>query len=1117
MSGNGSQWTVRDALDIATEGTAIVRIQSGAQVESLDTYLGLDATGQGAVTVEGAGSQWRNLGGLWIGSFGQGNLQVQAGASVESVDAYIGDFYGAQGVATVSGVGAQWHTDRLIVGNGGKASLAIGSQGAVSVVRPVVLAQYTGAVGDLYIGAMSSNPLSAVAAGHLIAPLQFGEGSATLHFNHTNTSYDFDSVLSSVGNGVHRIQHYAGETRLSADSPDFQGHTLVQGGSLEIAQQLGGDAEVTGGQLTVNGVLRGAAAISGAGALAGSGEVQGTVTFTNGGRLLGTQAQALDVGGNLRLDSSGQVRVALGAASSQALFRVSGDLLLDGGLQVSDLGGFGVGVYRLFDYGGRLEDRGISIDATPAGVALDQLRVQTSVVGQINLTSAVGSTLYFWDGGDATRYSNARVDGGTGRWHANGQGWTEVDGVLNGPFQPNPGFAVFQGEAGVVTVDRSAGALAVTGMQFASSGYRLEGDVLDVVGLAGETRIRVGDGSSAGAAMWATIAAPLSGLGTLVKTDRGWLVLAGSNRFTGGVRVEEGWLSISRDDNLGSSAGGLQLQGGNLFTTASFDTARTLTLGSQTSAVLVADHTELGWMGEIQGSGNLIKQGEGTLRLGYSGNQYTGRTEIVQGRLLAAAPQVLSPQSSYVVAAGAHLDLAGHAQTLSALRNAGRVTIGVAEAGHPGTTLTLTGPYVGESGILELTAVLQGAGSPSDVLLLHGPNAVASGKTFLKVLNVGGMGQATGLAGIPVVKTENGAVLPSGVFELSQGHVDAGAYEYRLRSDAQGASLYALGDGGAQTSYRAEASLLMALPAQLRQADLAMLGTLYQRVGEYTGVGNEGLGASKVWGRWLHSEPRIRQQGVLGTQSRADLSGFQLGLDLWRQGSWSAGAYIGQLQGDMHVRGFSGGLQGVDVGRNSLRSRYLGGYATYQSDRGWYMDAVLQVADYRSDLRTQRDARAVTKGHGWLASVELGKNWSLPAGWALEPQVQLVHRHAHMKGTALAATQVGIEAADDWMLRLGARIHGRLATPWGVVQPSIRANIYRAGRTTDVLQFVTSHATTQLQGYGGHTSSEVLVGGSWRLTPLTGMQVEVGKMWAHGGDTRIHHGMRWNIGLTWRW
>lgn len=1119
VTGAGTRWDIDFDLFVGTSGTGELRIENGALVASNYAIVALDSTGRGTVVVTGVGSAWRNASDITIGDSGAGVLQVLDAGLVQSATALLGAFAGGTGDAIVAGQGALWETQALTVGVGGSGRVQLRDGGRMLVRGRVVdLATFGAASGAMYVGAMSSNPGDAVAAGSLeAAQLRFGEGSASLNFNHLDRGHVFAAALSSNGAGTHQINHYAGETRLTGDSSGFRGETRVWGGTLSVEQQLGGQALVQGGRLQVDGTLGGPVRVAQAGTLGGAGTVQGAVDLSGGAVLAGVQGQTLTVAGPLRLDSASQVSAALGTASSQALFRVGGDLVLDGSLQLSDLGGFGAGIYRLFDYGGALTDRGLQVGTTPAGVQAGQLRVQTAVAGQVNLSSVIGVSLNIWDGGRADLHDNGVVDGGAGRWRADGENWTETNGQRDGPFQPNPGFAVFQGAAGTVTVDRTAGAIGVTGMQFASDGYQLDGDAIDLQGAGGETLVRVGDGSAVGAQMGATVLAPLAGASTLVKSDLGTLVLGGRNTYRGGTRIDSGVLAVSSDENLGATLTGIALNGGTLRATASFDTGRSISLRAATAAIDVSGAAELGVQGEILGSGRLVKQGLGTLRLDHVGNAYTGATDVMQGRLLAGAANVLSPVSAYSVAAGAVLDLAGRNQTLASLHNSGHVTLAGPAGSTPGTVLKLTGPYVGNSGTLGLATVLQGPGSASDLLLLSGSQAIASGRTTLVVTNAGGMGAPTDARGIAVVATENGARLQPGAFALANGHVDAGAYEYQLRSDAAGASLHAFNADGSQVSYRAEASLITAVPAQLRQSDLVMLGHRRQRFGEDAADGTARDAERRTWGRLVRSDARIAQQGTVSAQSRALLIGFQAGLDLWRRDAWTAGLYVGQLDGDMQVQGFAGGQRSRDVGFNRLRSRYLGLYASYQNAQDLYVDAVLQAADYRSEINTQDKVWAATKGRGWLASVELGQPLALQGRWQLEPQAQLVYRRIDLDATVLGTTLVRTQADDDWLVRLGARLKGYYATSAGVLQPSVQLNVFHASRVTDVARFITSSTTTMIPAQGGHTSTELSLGGSLQLDPMTSVYAELGKLWANGGDTRVRTGVQATLGLKRRW
>ncbi|CAN7484158.1 autotransporter domain-containing protein [Bosea sp. LjRoot237] len=125
---------------------------------------------------------------------------------------------------------------------------------------------------------------------------------------------------------------------------------------------------------------------------------------------------------------------------------------------------------------------------------------------------------------------------------------------------------------------------------------------------------------------------------SLTKAGAGTLILTGTNTYTGGTTISGGTLSVSRDANLGAVTGGLTFAGGTLSTTASFDTARAVSL-TQAGGFDVATGTELGLTGVVSGSGDLIKQGGGTLRLDNGANAY-GNTLVAAGTLIGNAASI---------------------------------------------------------------------------------------------------------------------------------------------------------------------------------------------------------------------------------------------------------------------------------------------------------------------------------------------------------------------------------------------------------------------------------------------------------------------------------------------
>ncbi|GMG94315.1 outer membrane autotransporter barrel domain-containing protein [Cupriavidus sp. TKC] len=655
VTGAGSLWASRSGLHVGADGgSGRLDVMAGGRVTSNDAFVGRYG-GNGAVTVSGAGSIWSNDGYLRVGERnGIGSVSIEAGGLLVTQHSIIGRLPDSFGSVSVSGAASRWsNAGGLILGDGyltnyGSGALTIADGGTVelgirgsSALSLGVNGNFASAgAGTLTIGAASTDPLAAVGAGILQATrVEFGTGSDSLNFNHTAVNYRFDPALIVVGTGSHAVNHYAGVTHLAADSSRFDGTTTVAGGTLIVDNRLGGSASVIGtGHLRVDGTFIGNVSASARGEVGGVGRIQGDLDASSSGVIGGQQGQTLAVTGNLTLGTSSAINVALGGATGNALFDVGGNLRLEGTLNVTDQGGFGAGIYRLFNYGGSLTYSGVVIGTTPAGVRADNLSVQTAVAGQVNLLSTIGNSLGFWDGGDPTRRNNGVVDGGNGTWRADGHNWTGADGAANGPFQPNPTFAVFQGVAGTVQVDGSAGALGVTGMQFATDGYRVQGDAITLQGAGGQSIIRVGDGTTAGTGQTATIASALTGASTLVKSDYGTLVLSGVNTYTGGTELRGGTLRVSADANLGAAQGGVTFTGGTLASTGSFDTARAVML-TQSGVFDVAAGTELGLTGTVSGSGNLTKLGTGTLRLDNTGNAY-GNTVVQSGTLIGNAASI---------------------------------------------------------------------------------------------------------------------------------------------------------------------------------------------------------------------------------------------------------------------------------------------------------------------------------------------------------------------------------------------------------------------------------------------------------------------------------------------
>jgi len=427
---------------------------------------------------------------------------------------------------------------------------------------------------------------------------------------------------SLSGNGQVSINS-TGTTSLGGDSSGFLGHTTLNQGTLSVGEADG------------SGILGGSLAIANGTTLTGSGTVgslgDSMVMIASGATLapghdgIGT----LTVAGDLTMDQGsildfdfGTPSVDLATPGQSDSVTVKGDLVLHGAtLNLPDAPDFGAGLYRLFDYNGTLTQNN-------GGIALvtdrQTLRLQYRA-HEINLVNTDGMTLNAWRG--------ANGDGGDGVWSNQTAHWSDVDGHITMPMVPQPGFAVFQDSGGTITLDNADGAVQATGIQFAGDGYLLRGDALTLIGESDvPPEIRVGDGSNDSHTYIAQIDSIISGSHGLHKTGAGKLVLGGENTYSGNTTLSGGVLSVSNNANLGDEGGTLTFNGGSLATTANMDMDRAVLL-QQTGRFDVAANTDLDLTGIVSGSGDLIKDGAGTLHLTHTGNAY-GNTHVRSGTLI---------------------------------------------------------------------------------------------------------------------------------------------------------------------------------------------------------------------------------------------------------------------------------------------------------------------------------------------------------------------------------------------------------------------------------------------------------------------------------------------------
>jgi fibronectin-binding autotransporter adhesin len=286
--------------------------------------------------------------------------------------------------------------------------------------------------------------------------------------------------------------------------------------------------------------------------LAGTGTLEGPVTIQNGGILSpGDGSPGTLTVGSLNLSSGSVLNYQLGrpnvvGSGVNSLIQVNGDLTLAGILNITNAGGFGEGVYRLFNYSGSLTNNGLALGNIPSGFARDQFFFQTSQAGLVNLVvSAGGFQVLFWNG--TTTVGDGVIHGGSGTWNNEATNWVNAAGLGSLPWRQ--GFAVFAGsQGGTVTLGEN---VQFGGMQFTTSGYQINSAASQQLNPIGNGIIRVDPGITA------TINAPIADVDALTrsgitKTDSGTLVLGGNNTYSLGTTVTGGTLVAASNNAFGT-------------------------------------------------------------------------------------------------------------------------------------------------------------------------------------------------------------------------------------------------------------------------------------------------------------------------------------------------------------------------------------------------------------------------------------------------------------------------------------------------------------------------------------------------------------------------------------
>ncbi|WP_143717874.1 autotransporter BapB [Bordetella bronchiseptica] len=194
--------------------------------------------------------------------------------------------------------------------------------------------------------------------------------------------------------------------------------------------------------------------------------------------------------------------------------------------------------------------------------------------------------------------------------------------------------------------------------------------------------------------------------------------------------------------------------------------------------------------------------------------------------------------------------------------------------------------------------------------------------------------------------------------------------------------------------------------------------------------------AGGVWGRAFTQRQKL-DNGV-AREFRQTVGGFELGADTAlaaAEGRWHVGAVAGYSQGSLKFR--HGGTGDDD-------SVHVGAYATYIGNSGFYLDGIVRVSRFSHEFKVHdtqgRRVRGQYRGNGVGASLELGKRFTWPGAWYVEPQLEMAAFHAQGADyTASNGLRIKDDGTNSMLGRLGLHVGRQFDLGDGrVVQPYMK-------------------------------------------------------------------------------
>jgi len=471
-------------------------------------------------------------------------------------------------------------------------------------------------------------------------------------------------------------------------------------------------------------------------------------------------------------------------------------------------------------------------------------------------------------------------------------------------------------------------------------------------------------------------------------------------------------------------------------------------------------------------------------------------------------------------------------------------------------TLTVTGNYAGDGGLLVMNSVLGDDSSPTNKLIVGGD--VLEGTTRVSINNLGGHG-AQSIEGIEIVDVRGTSI---GSF-VKSGRIVAGAYDYDLVRKGENWYLTSQArvtpvdpepepnptpnpnpnptpEPAPQPDLTPDPAPELKTPdtvrpeggsytANLAAGNTLFMMTLHDRLGEpqFSDALQNQSEVTSLWLRQVGGHNVWRDgSGQLKTQSNRYVT--QIGGDVAR---WSRdGAdrwHVGFMTGYANSRSTTESRVNGYRSKGSVKGYSVGGYATWyaneESHTGAWLDSWLQYGWFNNEVSGEKLAAETYKSHGFTASLEGGYTWKTGQFWGshgtlnewfVQPQAQTVWMGVRADDHQEAnGTRVQGEGDGNWMTRLGIKTwinshHARDNGKQRELQPYIALNWLHNTRN-----FTTKMDDARVSQNGATNLAEVKVGLEGKINPRMNVWGNVGVQIGDAGynDTAALVGMKYNF------